>query len=90
MRIDFDRLEVFTDLEKRHCTVVSVRRDFANLLYQRGQGIACHALALKLWNTPGEQDFDEEEAQIITRMADTLCSPAMIDAIKGRMSKGQE
>jgi len=90
MKIDFDRIEVFTDLERTRCTVASLRKPLANALYSQGTGLACHALALKLWNTEGLADISEDEAAIITRLVDSSCAPAVIDAVKGLLDKARE
>lgn len=90
MKIDFDRLEVFTDLERRHCTVAKLRRPLANALYTLGSGISCHALALKLWNTAGAQDFSGEEAALIRSLAERACSPAVIEAVRAATEERKE
>ncbi len=59
---------------------MNVKKDFANAIYQRGFGIEAHALALKIYNSEGEAEFNEKEIALIKQYAD-LCQPAFIDAI---------
>lgn len=88
MNIDFDRLEVYTDLERKRCTVIQFRKPLANALYTNGSGLACHALALKLWNTAGAQEFSDEEADMIRGFVERACSPSVIEAMRAVTERG--
>ena len=50
-KINFERIEIFTGIEKRECIVQNVKKDFADIIYQMGKGIESHALALKIYNS---------------------------------------
>lgn len=80
MIIDFEKIEVYTDLEKNNKVTANVRKDFANIVYQNGQGIAFHALALKIWN--GETEYTDEEYELILKVAESFYTPCFIDAIR--------
>jgi len=90
MKLDFDTLEVYTDLSRKKCTVARLRRPLANALYSQGTGLACHALALKLWNTEGQVELGDEEAAIIMRLVESSCSPAVIDAVRELLGKARD
>ena len=68
MKINLERVEVFTDLSKTQCAVMDMRKEIANVIYERGQGLACSVLAHKLYETQGEE--------IISRVAEQLLTPA--------------
>lgn len=51
MKINLERVEVFTDLSKTQCAVMDMRKEIANVIYERGQGLACSVLAHKLYET---------------------------------------
>lgn len=80
MNIDFSRIEIFTDVAHKNCSICDLRTQFADVIYNMGQGVAAHALALKIYNSDGPTNYtDKEIQQIETYM--TLCSPAFIDAM---------
>lgn len=79
-KINFERIEIFEDIAHTRCSVVNVKNDFANAIYQKGSGIESHALALKIYNSSGETEFNEAEVALIKRYA-SMCQPAFIDAI---------
>ena len=54
MKIDFSKVKVYTDLGRETGVIQDLRKDFANLIYTEGRGIAAHALALKIYN--GDKD----------------------------------
>jgi hypothetical protein len=79
MKINFDKIEVYTDLSKTHAVIQNMRKDFANFIYTQGNGIAAHALALKIFNGNEETDYDEREVAIIRDFVNG-CTPCVIDA----------
>lgn len=80
MKVDFSRMEIFTDVSREHTTVVDIRKSFANTIYQNGSGLDAHALALKIYNGEGEQEFNGDEIEVIKRVL-PICTPFFIDAI---------
>lgn len=81
MKVDFERIEVYVDIEKKQCIVQNVKVDMANMLYQNGFGIATHALAFKIFNSNVETEYNEEECKIIRDNISRFCTPNLIDAI---------
>lgn len=79
-KINFERIEVFVDIDKTRCSVENYKKDFSNIIYQLGRGIEAHALAFKIFNSKGETEYDDRECDMIREYA-SLCSPAFIDAI---------
>jgi hypothetical protein len=53
-RINFERIEIFVDIDKTRCSVENYKKDFANIIYQLGRGIEAHASHLK-YSTPMEK-----------------------------------
>ena len=58
----------------------NVKTDFSNVIYTMGHGIEAHALALKIFNSSGETEYNENEVRLIKKYSE-LCQPAFIDAI---------
>lgn len=81
MEIDFSKIEIFTGVAHRVCTVADVREQFADVIYNMGNGVASHALALKIYNSKGAEEYSEDECRMITKHS-RMCSPAFIDAIE--------
>lgn len=54
-KINFSKMEIFTDVSREHTVFVDMRKSFANTIYQNGLGSDAHALELKIFNGEGEQ-----------------------------------
>ena len=46
-RINFERIEIFVDIDKTRCSVENYKKDFANIIYQLGR-VAISKVLLKL------------------------------------------
>jgi len=79
-KINFESLEMFLNIEKTKKIVVDVRTQFANMIYTGTNGIECHALAYKIYNSKGEEEYDEKECEIIRKVSERAL-PNFIDAI---------
>lgn len=82
VKINFSSVKLYTDIERKNEVVSDIRKSVANDLYTHGQGIAFHALALKIYNGEDEQEFTDEEYNLIMSYANQMCTPMVIDAIK--------
>lgn len=87
MKVDFERIKVFVDIEKKQCIVQNVKVNMANMLYQNGFGIATHALAFKIFNSDASTEYNEEECKIIRDNISRFCTPNLIDAINSVLEK---
>ena len=84
--INFKEFGLFTGISKKEKRTVDVRESFANVLYCQTNGIKTHSLAFKIYNSEGEIAVDEEEAGLISLVADQYCTPAFIDAINEQLN----
>lgn len=82
MKIDFENFRLFKGIDKKNVEVLNVKNVFADELYTRGQGIAFHALALKIFNSDANTDYNENEYQLMTMFAEHCMSPNFIDSLK--------
>lgn len=85
-KINFERIEIFADVAKTKCVVQDVKNDFADVIYQFGRGLEAHALALKIFNSKGETEYDERECNLILQFSE-LCSPSFMDAMKNVLNE---
>lgn len=82
MKIDFTDIGIPAGIDKAELIRADVRLDFANVVYKMGTGIEARALALKIYNAAGPEEFTERECDLIRGFAEK-CNPAFIDAING-------
>lgn len=80
-RIDFSKVEIYTGLAKKSCIVQDLREPFADAMYQRCIGLPAHALAMKIYNSKGDEEYNEQECEIIRQCAENFWSPSVIDAV---------
>lgn len=88
-KINFEALELFTDIEKTQSVKQNVKSQLANVIYKRTNGIAMHALALKIYNSKGEEEYTEEECKLIKQVSEQL-TPVFIDAINNVIGEQHE
>lgn len=81
VKINFESLRVFKDIEHKVCEVMDVKMAVANELYDKGQGIAFHALAMKIYNSQGDTEYTDEEYELIMNYANQMCRPSVIEAL---------
>ena len=81
MKIDFENFRLFKGIDKKNVEVLNVKNVFADELYTRGQGIAFHALALKIFNSDANTDYNENEYKLMTMFAEQCMSPNFIDSL---------
>lgn len=89
MQIDFTKIAVPMDIAKTNFQVADIREEFAKVIYVRGSGVGCHALALKIYNSKGEENYNDKEIGIIKQFAQ-ICTPCVMDAIYDVIEKQME
>ena len=90
MKIDFEHITVFTDLEQKIPSVANERKEIANVIYTQGQGLECHALALKIWNGNADTEYSDDEVKLIMRFVEHFFAPCFIDAMRHITQKTEE
>lgn len=82
VKINFKEIKIYKDIAKTKVAVVDKQEEVANDLYEKGQGIGFHALAMKIYNADGEVELDEKEYGLLMAYANQMCTPAIIDALQ--------
>jgi hypothetical protein len=82
VKINFEDIGIYTDIERKTMVRLDMKKKIANDLYNRGQGIAFHALALKIYNSQGEIELSEEEYNLLMDYVRQMGTPAAIDALE--------
>lgn len=80
VKINFKEIKIYKDIAKTKVAVVNIQEEVANDLYEKGQGIGFHALALKIYGSQGEIELSGEEYNLLLAYANQMCTPAIIDA----------
>lgn len=82
IKINFEDIGIYTDIERKTMVRLDMKKKIANDLYNHGQGIAFHALALKIYNSHGEIELSEEEYNLLMDYVRQMGTPAAIDALE--------
>lgn len=80
-KINFSSLSVRTGIGSEQTTQLNIKESFANMLYTQVSGIAALVLAQKIYKSEGEEEYDDNEYDLIMRVANTMCTPAIIEAL---------
>lgn len=80
-KINFSSLSVRTGIGSDQTTQLNIKESFANMLYTQVSGIAALVLAQKIYKSEGEEEYDDNEYELIMRVANAMCVPAVIEAL---------
>lgn len=81
MKINFEKMPCYVDIRKAAKMELNVKFELANQLYINGRGVACGALALKIYNSNGEEEYSKEECNIIKEFSQNF-SPIFYDSVE--------
>jgi hypothetical protein len=81
MRIDFTKLLCYVDCNKRAKMILDVRRELSSALYECSRELPFVALAVKIYNARGEEEYNREELMLILRVAKKV-NVILFDSIK--------
>lgn len=80
-KINFGSLSVRTGIGSDTTTHLNIKESFANMLYTQVNGIAALTLAQKIYKSEGEEEYDDNEYDLIIKVANSMCVPAIIEAL---------
>jgi len=89
VKINFSKMPCYVDIRKQAKIELDIKFQFANTLYTQGSGIAMGALAMKIYNSEGEVEYNEQECKIILDFA-TNINPLIYDSIKDAIESQNE
>ena len=84
MKINFEKFPCFINITKQEKLMIDVKTNLSNTLYTQGGGIKMGALALKIYNSDENTDFNENECNLLLKFVkgvDTF-SPIFIDSLE--------
>ena len=71
-KINFKEFQIQENLFSDTKTLVDLREGFSNVVYKNSQGIKGLDLALKIYKSDGETEFNDDELQIIRSVCDSF------------------
>ena len=80
-KINFKEFQIQENLFSDTKTLVDVREGFSNVVYKNSQGIKGLDLALKIYKSDGEIEFNDDELQIIKNISE-ICTAPITKAIQ--------
>ena len=89
VKLNFEQLPCYVDIRKEAKMPVNVKFPFADTMYRYGHGVAMGALAMKIYNSKGEEEYNDQECQMILEWGKTS-SPLMYDSLKDIIEKKDE
>lgn len=84
MKIDFSKLPCFTNISKQEKVNVDIKYQFSNAMYMQGGGVEVGSLAMKIYNSEGEEEYNDQECRIILEFAkkiNTMIADSLEDLI---------
>lgn len=89
MNINFSKFPCYTSIAKTSTVEVNIKEILANAMYMRGSGIVTGALAMKIYNSDGELDYNNQECEIIKQFSQVI-NPVLKDSILDFLLKQSE
>lgn len=86
IKLNFKQFSVPTGISRKNRQTGDARESFANMLYLNVNGIRAHALAMKIYNSEGEESYSPEEVKLIKEVAEKLCAPNFIDGLMEQLN----
>ena len=74
-KINFKEFKIQENLFSDTKTLVDLREGFSNVVYKNSQGIKGLDLALKIYKSDGEIEFNDDELQIIKNISEICVAP---------------
>ena len=85
-KLNFQQFSAPTGVSRKNRQTGDARESFANMLYLNVNGIRAHALAMKIFNSEGEESYSPEEVKLIKEVAEKLCAPNFIDGLMEQLN----
>lgn len=80
-KVNFQEFKVFQNIEKTDTLIYDIRKDLSDLLYRLGDGMLAHKLCHTIFESQGEIELDQEQADYLIRFAGRHCTPAIITSL---------
>jgi len=89
-KINLKTFGYYADISKRQQVTCDIRREIADLLYMKVQGIVAHDLAFAIYHSEDEIEITDEQAQILTRVFEHFTTGAFIDGLLAQLNNNSK
>lgn len=86
-KLNFQQFSLPTGIKKEQRVTGDARESIANVLYLNVNGIRAHHLAFKIFESEGEQDYADDEIELLKEVVNRYCLPNFIDGLKEQLNK---
>lgn len=88
-KIDFQQFKVYASITRKNVQTIDAREQFADMIYTHVNGIRAHALAMKIYESKGETEYNPDEVKMIRSVAGQLCVPGFIDGLNEQLDNNK-
>ena len=81
-KINFKKFPLYTNIEKTDIRYIDIHKEFAELLYNRGDGIVAHMLSHLIYESNEAVEIDDKQEAYLVQFIKTFCTPAMIESFE--------
>lgn len=78
--INFKQFELYADIAKERTIKADVARNIADLIYKSATGIMAHDLAIRIYESTGPIEVNDEEVQFLSNFFKAMTTPAFQDS----------
>lgn len=83
MKINFKQFRLKDGIGIDDFHMANVQMELATVLYDKGTGLACHALAMKIYNSEdGLVDLSRREYVTLLAFSEDMMTPKFIDSLR--------
>lgn len=86
-KLNFQSFRIPMNVGRTEYQTGDARESIANLIYNNLNGIAAHALALKIYKSDGEMEYSEDEISTIRAITLKYASPGFIDGLMEQLNE---
>lgn len=85
-KINFKEFKLYVDISRETTRSFDVRKEFSNFMYLNFRGIQAHDIALRIYHSDGDIEFDDSDMSVIKNVSNQL-SPVFIDSLPLNISE---
>ena len=89
-KVNFERFEIYVAINHKEVVVQDCREGFANIIYLNGSGVACHALAMKVYKSEGATEYSDEEIALMKQFAENFGNLSLYDSFEMNIRDGED
>lgn len=81
MKLNFKEFSLPMGVSGKRRRIGDARESFADIVYLKTTGIRSHSLAMKIYESEGEEEYSDQEVQLMREVAERWCAPNFIDGL---------